>query len=215
MKPADNPDINYKAVVQKGYDSCAKDYDQARRTEANLELDLIIRRLEQGARVLDIGCGAGVPITKTLAERSSVTGVDISSEMIRRARINVPEASFIHGDIMTMKFPPEEFNAVCSFYAVFHLPREEHPELFKRIHEWLKPGGYLLATVAVFNEAPYTEDDFFGVTMYWSNYSLDEYEEILTEIGFRSLETTTVGHGYNEANQTREERHPLVFARKQ
>lgn len=215
MKPADNPDINYKAVVQKGYDSCAKDYDQARKTETSLELDLITPRLEQGAKVLDIGCGAGVPITKTLAERSSVTGVDISSEMVRRARINVPEASFIHGDIMTMKFPPEEFNAVCSFYAVFHLPREEHPELFKRIHEWLKPGGYLLATVAVFNEAPYTEDDFFGVTMYWSNYSLDEYEEILTETGFRLLETTTVGHGYNEAYQTREERHPLVFARKQ
>lgn len=215
MKPADNPDINYKAVVQKGYDSCAKDYDRERRTEASLELDLITRRLEQGARVLDIGCGAGVPITKTLAERSFVTGVDISSEMVRRARINVSKACFIHGDIMTMKFPSEEFDAVCSFYAVFHLPREEHPELFKRIHEWLKPGGYLLATVAVFNEAHYTEDDFFGVTMYWSNYSLDEYEDVLTATGFRLLETTTVGHGYNEAYQTREERHPLVFARKQ
>ncbi len=153
MKPAHNPDINYKAVVQKGYDSCAKNYDQARRTEVNLELNLITRRLEQGARVLDIGCGAGVPITRTLAEKFSITGVDISSEMIRRARINVPEASFIHNDIMAMKFPPGEFHAVCSFYTVFHLPREEHPELFKRIHEWLKPGGYLLATVAVFNEA--------------------------------------------------------------
>ncbi len=214
MKPADNPDINYKTIVQKGYDSCAEDYDRARRRETNLELDLVTGRLEQGAKVLDIGCGAGVPITKTLAERYSVTGVDISSEMVRRARKNVPEASFIHNDIMTMEFPPDEFNAVVSFYAVFHLPREEHPGLFKRIHEWLKPGGYLLATVAVFNEAAYTEDDFFGETMYWSNYSLDEYRDILTETGFKLLETTTIGHGYNEASQTREERHPLVFARK-
>ncbi len=141
MKPADNPDINYKTIVQKGYDSCAEDYDRARRRETNLELDLVTGRLEQGAKVLDIGCGAGVPITKTLAERYSVTGVDISSEMVRRARKNVPEASFIHNDIMTMEFPPDEFNAVVSFYAVFHLPREEHPGLFKRIHEWLKPGG--------------------------------------------------------------------------
>ena len=215
MKPADNPDIDYKDFVRAGYDSCAEEYDQARRGEANPELDMIMSRLGDGARVLDIGCGAGIPISRTLAERFAVVGVDISGEMIGRAGTNVPRAELIQGDIMTLDFSPGRFDAIVSFYAVFHLPREEHPELFRRIHSWLKPGGYLLATVASRNEAPYTEDDFFGVSMYWSNFSLEEYREILQETGFTLLNTTILGHGYTQTHEAREETHPLVFAQKQ
>ena len=94
--------------------------------------------------MLDIGCGAGVPITRTLAERFCVTGLDISSEMVRRALVNVPEATFILGDIMSVEFPPHHFDAVVAYYTIFHLPREEHPELIRRIYTWLKPGGWIL-----------------------------------------------------------------------
>jgi len=214
MKPADNPDIDYKDFVRAGYDSCAEAYEQAREREACPELDLIMSCLKDGARILDIGCGAGIPISRILARRFSVVGVDISGEMIKRARANVPRAELLQSDIMAMDFLPSCFDAIVCFYALFHLPREEHPELFRRIHTWLKPGGYLLATVAVHNEAPYTEDDFFGVSMYWSNYGLEEYQEILRETGFTLLHTTTLGHGYARTHETREEAHPLVFAQK-
>jgi cyclopropane fatty-acyl-phospholipid synthase-like methyltransferase len=215
MKPADNPDIDYKDFVRAGYDSCAGAYDQARSKEVNPELGLLTSRLRDGAQILDIGCGAGIPVSRTLAERFSVIGVDISGEMIKRARANVPRAELLQGDIMTMDFPPGRFDAIVSFHAVFHLPREEHPELFRSIHTWLKPGGYLLATVASHNEAPYTENDFFGVSMYWSNYGLDEYREMLRETGFTLLGATILGHGYTQTHMTREETHPLVFAQKQ
>ena len=78
--------------------------------------------------MLDIGCGAGVPVTQALSGRFAVTGVDISSEMVRQARANVPGATFIHGDITSVDFPDSSFDAVVAFYSIFHLPREEHPE---------------------------------------------------------------------------------------
>lgn len=214
MKPANDSTKDYKALVQRGYDLCAAAYDQARQGEANPELTLLTSRLEDGATVLDIGCGAGVPIAWTLAQRFIVTGVDISSEMVNRARVNVPYATFTPGDIMSLEFPPSYFDAAVAFYLIFHLPREEHPELLHRIYGWLKPGGYLLATVANFSEAPYTEDDFHGVTMYWSNYGLEDYKKMITEIGFTLLETTVIGHGYREAHQVPDEHHPLIFAQK-
>ena len=108
---------------------------------------------------------------------------------------------------MSSVFPPSTFDAVVAIYSVFHLPREKHAALFRRIHRWLKPDGHLLCTLSHHNEAGYTEDDFHGVTMYWSNYSLDEYREMLTEIGFQLLATSTVG----DVNES----HPLVLARKQ
>ncbi|MCZ6866679.1 MAG: class I SAM-dependent methyltransferase [Chloroflexi bacterium] len=215
MKPADDSTIDYKALVQHGYDLCAAAYHEARMAEVNSGLALFTRRLSDGATVLDIGCGTGVPITWTLAQHFVVTGVDISSEMIRRARVNVPQGNFIHNDIMSVEFPPSSFNGAVAFYSVFHLPREEHSELFRRIFRWLKPGGYLLVTLTLSIEEAYTEDDFFGVTMYWSNHSLDGYKDILTEVRFRILETSVIGHGYSEAHHAPDEQHPLVLAQKE
>ena len=143
-----------------------------------------------------------------------VTGVDISSEMVRRARANVPQGSFVQGDIMSVELPPSSFSGAVAFYSVFHLPREVHPELFRRIYRWLKPGGHLLATLTLLGEEAYTEDDFFGETMYWSNYGMGEYKDILAECGFRLLGTSVTGHGYAAACQVPDERHPLVLAQK-
>jgi cyclopropane fatty-acyl-phospholipid synthase-like methyltransferase len=137
-----------------------------------------------GARILDIDCGAGIPIASELAQRFSVTGIDISGEQIRLARQHVPSGTFIQADIMTVDFSDATFDAVVAFYTIFHLPREEHAELFKRIRMWLKHGGNLLATVALQDEDPYTEDDFFGVTMYWSNYGLTYYCDLLITLGY-------------------------------
>jgi len=215
-KSADDPSVDYKALVRRGYDRCAAEYDKSRQVEAPSELSLFTDGLVKGAKVLDIGCGAGVPVTRALVQHGFlVTGTDLSSEMISRARRNVPKAVFIESDIMDVKFPPGHFDAIVSFYAIFHLPRECQTTLFHRIHLWLKKGGYLLVTVSQNSEEPYTEDDFFGVTMYWSNFGLEEYQKLLGEIGFNVLDTGVVGHGFSESKQhSDDEHHPLIFAQK-
>ncbi len=213
MRPADDPCVDYKALVQEGYNRCAAGYAEARAEEAHPELDLLRERLYDGAAVLDLGCGSGVPITRSLAENFSVTGVDTSSEMVRLARANVPEARFLHADITSVELPASSFDAVVAFYSVFHLPREEHNDLFRRVRGWLKPAGYLMCTLTRYSEAAYTEDDFFGETMYWSNYGMSEYADMLTGLGFTLLSTSAVGHGYAEP-EAPPEIHPLVFARK-
>ena len=214
MRPANDPSIDYKALVRRGYDRCAVAYADSRMAEAHPELDLLVERLEDGASVLDIGCGAGVPVTRALAGRLAVTGVDISSEMIRQAQANVPEASFVHGDVASLEFADASFEAAVAFYSIFHLPREEHADLLRRIRDWLKPGGYLMCTLTRYSEPAYTEE-FYGQTMFWSNYSLQEYADILAGLGFTMLETSTVGHGYSENEDAPHEIHPLVFARRQ
>jgi SAM-dependent methyltransferase len=212
MKPANDPNVDYKALVQKSYDLCAAAYEEARRKTTNPEVDSLITLLPEEARVLDIGCGAGVPIAQSLANHFHLTGVDISGEQIRRAKLNVPAGNFIHGDIMSANFTPASFDAVVAFYSIFHLPREEHSELLRRIRTWLKAGGYLLATFTKFSESAYTEDDFFDVTMYWSNYGLSDYKALLIENGFRLLESTVTDHGYTDAHQASSETHPILFA---
>jgi len=212
MQPATDPDIDYKLLVRQGYDRCAQAYAAARQGETCPQLARLTSRLPGGVHVLDIGCGAGVPIDRVLAQRFRVTGVDISGELIRLARQNVPTGTFIHADVMAVDFPAATFDGVVSFYTIFHLPREEHADLFLRIRGWLKTGGVLLATMASEDETSYTEDDFFGVRMYWSNYGLDTYCRLLPSLGFQLLETTIITNGYTEEQGGATEQHPLIFA---
>jgi cyclopropane fatty-acyl-phospholipid synthase-like methyltransferase len=177
-------------------------------------LELLAGKLPKGARVLDIGCGTGVPVARQLSRIFEVAGVDLSSEMVLRARKNVPSAAFIHSDIMTADLPGAHYDAVVAMYTVFHLPREEHRDLFRRVHRWLKPGGYFLATVSEEGEAPYIEEDFFGTTMYWSNYGRREYLEMFRDTGFHVLESDALGHGYHEDHHATLEHHPLILAQK-
>jgi len=211
MRPVDDRDFDAKDFVAQGYDRCGDVYGAARGDLPPPWLGLLLDRLPEGAAVLDIGCGAGVPVTRALASRYVVTGVDISARQIERARRNLPRTRFLHGDIMEQEFSRESFAGVVMIYTLFHLPRREHPLLLGLIHGWLQPGGLLLCTLAHTSESGYIEDDFCGASMYWSHFDEREYDEILEQAGFRVLETKHVGHGYAGTDHD-PEIHPVVLA---
>ena len=214
MIPATDPEADYRAFVRRGYDACAAAYHRSRKMQPPTELLGLLNRLQDESEILDVGCGAGVPIARTLARRHHVTGVDMSQEMIHRARRNVPAGRFIRADITSTDFAPLSFEAVVAIYSIFHLPREEQPALFQRIHRWLRPGGYLLCSLSYYNEAGYTESGFFGVTMYWSNYALSEYLDTLARVGFEVVSITSTAEGKAESAPENIEDHPLVLAQK-
>jgi cyclopropane fatty-acyl-phospholipid synthase-like methyltransferase len=123
-------------------------------------------------------------VDKVLSRSHSVTGVDISEQQIVLAREYVPNAGFICDDIMQIKLQKNYWDAIISYYAIFHLNKDEQNLLFKRIYESLQENGYILFTLTNKNEDAYTENDFFGTEMYWNNFSLHEYITILKKIGF-------------------------------
>lgn len=209
MKNKNNNDP--KQIVRDGYDACAEKYLESRKDGNCDDLKSLTSRLKPGAKILDIGCGPGIPIARMLSKGHNVTGVDISEEQIKLARANVPQAEFIVGDIMSVDFAKDSFDAVICYYSIFHLPREEHAELFAKIAKWLKPGGYLLATLSNDSEESYVEDDFFDTTMHRSNFSLGQYLKIISAVGLRLVEQTMTGHGFGGASDLPEESHPLVL----
>ncbi len=179
-----------KAVVAQGYDALGGDYlvwassfaDPAR----NRMLDEFSARLASGARVLDLGCGPGMPTTKVLASRFEVTGVDISEAQLEAARRSVPEASFVHGDLTQIDFPPGSFDGVTAFYAISHVPREEHGPLFERVARWLVPGGLFLATLGSRDDPDWT-GEWLGQPMFFSSHDADANRRLLSAANFELL----------------------------
>ena len=64
--------------------------------------EALVAGLPPTATVLDLGCGAGVPVTRWLAERAAVTGVDVSAAQLALAARHVPGARLIEADMTTV-----------------------------------------------------------------------------------------------------------------
>ena len=89
-----------KRVVADGYDAIAETYRDWAEAFAwpRLEwLALLEAQLADGSDVLELGCGAGVPVTERLAERHRVTAVDLSPRQVELARSNAPSATVLEG----------------------------------------------------------------------------------------------------------------------
>jgi cyclopropane fatty-acyl-phospholipid synthase-like methyltransferase len=162
-----------KQIVARGYDAIALRYAEwkdASGWPTMRWLRELLGRLQDGSRVLELGCGRGVPATRELAKLHEVVGVDISSSQIALARHHVPEATFVHADVMDLDLPQESYDAVVSIYMFGHIPPEEQGELVGRIATWLRPGGWLLTTMGARDEdAPeMVEDDWLGAPMYFA-----------------------------------------------
>ncbi|HEY2868476.1 MAG TPA: class I SAM-dependent methyltransferase [Gaiellales bacterium] len=139
-----------------------------------------------GGRVLDLGCGAGVPSTRRLAESFSAVGVDISAEQIARARQNIPGAELIRADVRDVDFPARSFDGVCALYSISHVPREDHARLFASVRRWLRPGGVFLASLGSGDLAGST-GEWLGVPMFFSSHSAPENRRLLDEAGLEAV----------------------------
>jgi SAM-dependent methyltransferase len=179
----------HRRTVEAGYDMMAEQYLATKDPEDPLALaalEDLAPVVPPGAAVLDLGCGAGVPVTRWLAGRGfAVTGVDVSARQLELARSNVPDGTFIKADMTGLAFDPETFDAVVAFHSIIHVPRNEHPALLARIHRWLKPGGVFLATMTVTDYEGQDDDwEGWGAPMVWSHYDQDTNVAMLREAGF-------------------------------
>jgi SAM-dependent methyltransferase len=180
-----------KRLVANSYDQIAERYLEWRtkqRPEGAAPWMAILRKhLQPGSKLLDLGCGAGIPLTRALAEAFDVTGVDFSASQIDLARPNVPNALFINADFTALDFPPASFDAAVGSHSFFHVPRAEHEALFCKIAVWLKPGGFLLANFGIGNCEIDYEEDWLGVPMFWSSFDAKGERTALTSAGFELL----------------------------
>ncbi|NPE09516.1 MAG: class I SAM-dependent methyltransferase [Asgard group archaeon] len=203
--------MDKKKIVSEGYDKAAEKY-LAERHE-NLEemkfLPEFSSLIKQDGKVLDAGCGAGLPFTKYLSERFHVIGIDISKKQIDLAKKNVPKAQFFVKDMTELDYPENFFDGILAYYSIIHVPRKEHHGLFKNFYRMLKPNGVALMCLHATDDPEYINDDFFGAKMYWSGFDKDTNLKLLRDIGFQIIWSEIVADSLGE-----EGKHLFVLLRK-
>jgi SAM-dependent methyltransferase len=178
-----------KRAIRDGYDEIVDEY-LTRRSAESPHLDRLCGRLADNGRVLDAGCGAGVPVAERLADDHDVVGVDLSTEQLRRARNDVPEAWFVQGDMSMLGFAAGSFDAVCAFFSLIHVPLDEHTRVAAEFHRVLRPGGLALLTVGGEEGWDGNNLDWLetGVEMRWSFPDTETSARHLDDAGFAVLE---------------------------
>ncbi|MCA1571369.1 MAG: class I SAM-dependent methyltransferase [Chloroflexi bacterium] len=177
-----------KKIVESGYNALASRFavwaSEGGTTDArDRVLAEFIRRTPPGARVLDLGCGSGIPSTRELSKSFDVTGVDASIAQVRLARRNVPTATFMHADFSEAEFPEASFSGVCALYSISHVPRQQHAELFAKVWTWLRPGGLFVAVLGA-TDSPDWIGEWLGVPMFFSSYDAATNRALLRDAGF-------------------------------
>jgi SAM-dependent methyltransferase len=174
--------------VAGAYDRLAARWSAARVAGARAHwrerpwLDGLAASLPPGARVLDLGCGAGAPIAVHLAERGfRVTGLDASARMLELARQTVPGATLVHGDMRSAD-PGGPFDGIVAWDSVFHLPREDQTALLGRLAAWLRPGGRLLLSLGG-SEGEFTAE-MLGEAIYFAAHAPATALALLRSAGF-------------------------------
>ncbi len=170
------------------YDLIAKGFAEMRDSFATEQkyIDLFIRHLGDGRKVLDVGCGSGFPIASYLIKQGlQVTGVDASKELLAIAKVKCPDMQQIYGDVRHIAIN-EKYDGVIEWWCLFHLPKEDHQRMISRFAHWLKLDGILEFTTG---DREYAASDSNMLGQELSFYSLNpaDYEKYLKKSGFKIL----------------------------
>ena len=204
--------MNRITELSKSYDALAATYASGRHLfDTSPLLHQCAALVPGNARVLDVGCGAGEPVSAYFAKRGDqVTGIDISSEMLELARRQVPAANFTQMDLRHLEFAEAQFDLLTAVYCVFHLDREEHQSIFDGFARVLKPGGIVLLTLAC---KGYTGEDEFDGNIEFLGHSLP-YSHDRPEVALQKLSQAGLHSLMAETRETGGETFFWVIAKK-
>ncbi|MGW0841725.1 class I SAM-dependent DNA methyltransferase [Streptomyces sp. NPDC002787] len=184
----------------EAFDTIGDRYDEAfpHKEGQVASAEWLIESLPPASRVLDLGCGTGLPTARRLAQAGlRVVGVDLSGRMVALAQQYVPTGVFHQADIADLRpGGPRDlgrFDAVTAFFSLLMLPRAEIPLALRTVHHLLTPDG-LFALSMVEADVDDFSIPFIGTTIRVSGYLRDELREVVEAAGFEIVEESSYSY---------------------
>ena len=152
---------------QTSYDRVADEYvrrifDELQHKPLDRQLlDRFAASVRDAGPARDMGCGPG-HVARYLHERGvKVCGIDLSPEMIDRARRLTPGVEFLQGDMRGLDTPDETWAGITAFYSLIHIPRGDITRALGELRRVLQPGGLLLLAFHIGDETIHL-DEWWG-----------------------------------------------------
>lgn len=134
-----------------GYDTIAREFIRIRGNGQNgIGVPIVAEwaaAFPRNAQILDLGCGSGIPITRTLLEHHLIVyGIDASPNLVSEFRTNFPENVIRCEAVEESGFFGQDFDGILAWGLLFLLPSASQIALIGKVASHLKPGGSFLFT---------------------------------------------------------------------
>lgn len=141
-------DIAPEKKTIHAYNQIAADYhaQHAGKLVAQTQLDDFISMVNSPAQVLDIGSGPGYD-AGYLADKYSVTGLELSQRFFEIAKFENPDANFINADVITYELEKNKYKGIWARDSIHHIPEKYLDGVFQKMSDALVEGGILYLLV--------------------------------------------------------------------
>ncbi|HET7427743.1 MAG TPA: methyltransferase domain-containing protein, partial [Gemmatimonadales bacterium] len=106
----------------------------------------VLACLPPSPRILDVGCGPGRDMAWFEAHGASMTGIDVSAEMLARAAGRTSGA-LARMDMRRLDFPDASYDAVWAIASLLHISKAEAPAVVSEFRRVVKDGGGVAVAV--------------------------------------------------------------------
>jgi ubiquinone/menaquinone biosynthesis C-methylase UbiE len=138
----------FRRLTERTFDRVAPQWDSMRGPDSLAPFEAALDAVDAPVTdVLDLGTGtgSGAAIVVRRFPDARVVGVDLSEEMLERARVNVPGAEFRRADASSLPFPDESFDLVAHANMI---------PFFDEVARVLRRGGTALFAFSIGDQTP-------------------------------------------------------------
>ena len=209
-------------MIIKGYSSTRQVYEDpeiidgyvTRNVMSPDQIDLIEKfcAMVEGTKILDLGCGPGRDAQALNQRGMSVTGLDLSNEMIKRATAlsyTDPQPIFVVGSMLDLEtqFEANEFDGIWASASLLHLDKSDVPAVLQGIRKVTKSKAVVMISLKAGQGTKMVKEDKYGKEMerQFSFWEKDEFLKVTEANGFelmdyiskmRTIEQTTEWHTF-------------------
>ena len=167
----------YKGRTMKAYNALSTElaggYDHHFETDARLEADHFLARLNKGDTILDLGCGVGTASRYFVEQGYTPVGADLSEEMVKECKKR-GLASLARLDLEALPFLYSSFDGVWAHTSLLHVPKQRLPSAIGGLDKTLKLGGALFVALREGTGEGY--EGQVGVERWFAYFRADEFE---------------------------------------
>ncbi len=181
--------MSYRADIEPIYNSIGKTYDTTRKADSGIT-QKILQFLcpEQSKHFLDIGCGSGNYTTALNKSGLTIDGVDISPEMLKKAKTKDPNIDWYEGDARNLPFHPNCYDGATCVLATHHI--KDISVAFKEAFRVLSQGRFVIFTATPEQCHQYWLREYFPEMIADACKIMTSFEQLhdaLSQAGFKSI----------------------------
>lgn len=191
------------ALTSYSYDDSALAYENrfSRFEEYRNRIIRFAKAFTAGDRLLDLGCGPGQNSRIFADFGLKVQGLDLSREMIARARENCPEGEFRVGSAGSIPWEGP-FQGICLAFLIVHLKDKETASLIGRLPELLQPGSRVYISFMSGKQPGLETTSFSSQPIYFNYYNSTWINALMEGCGFLLIREETAPYREEDGSST-------------